>query len=216
MPAPPEESRPSRLVTAWTVLKDVLDPTTLVVLVTALVLLLVGLFGGWRSATAAASTEVRTVRAGQTVQAGPWRIAARKAHALPSLGTLVPARPGQRLIALSMTVTNTSKLPVHAALLKQTLTPTLKDQLDWSGKVSKVPRVDVYRAVDDTAAATIGPSMPATYVIVWFQSTSQPAPSTLEVDVTGWTYRRSSLDGSRQWLDPTVTAHLSVPVEEAR
>ena len=47
---------------------------------------------------------------------------------------------------------------------------------------------------------------------VWRQQAAAP-PSSIDVQVQGFTWRQRSLDDYTGWLDPTPTAHLRLPVE---
>ena len=70
----------------------------------------------------------------------------------------------------------------------------------------------VYRLSDAHSGDDLQPGLDYDLVFVWEQDTSVPAPTELQVTVSKFIYRRSSLSGGFEWTDESGIATVTVPV----
>lgn len=75
---------------------------------------------------------------------------------------------------------------------------------------------DVRLVRDGSRAELLHPGMTERLVFLWELARDTPAPTTVEVVITGKTLRRDSLSGELEWLDGAATAGLTVTVLDWR
>lgn len=204
------------VVRAWQLytkhLGTIVPPRTAIVLLVALVLLGITTFGGWRSATATA-TELPTPSPGESIDAAPLRVVAHKAFYANELGTSVRAQPGVRLVIVKVSVTNISTRFV-GGYAKESMFRIDAPNLLKYGQPARDANVApvAYRVLDGQPAGAYQPGVPADLALVWEQQASAAIPTQVSLTVAGLTWRRSSLDGSYDWFDPTASAVVTLPV----
>lgn len=187
---------------------DILTPTRLLVLLGVVLLVPVGLLGGF---DAAATEETPVVAVGDTVKVAPFSLtvtAARYADALPPIA---PTQDGTKYVFLAVEVTNTSASPVSSTTLTDAVATDLQ-VATYDGSGGTAIRPSVYRTEDSLSASTYPPDVMVPSVLVWQVDAETALPDAVVVSLRGQTWRASSLDGGMGWRDPSAAATLDVPL----
>lgn len=224
--SPPEKGPEplERLRKGWKYLSmfgEVASPKNLVVFLVALVLVAIGLVGGW-GRVEAVKAEIPLVEVKKPVEAAPFTITLLDAWVTQKPPKSVYAT-GQsvRLIMVRGTLTNTANIPVDpGSELGQTVQARLPG-CQYFGKAKPEEgclSVGQYRTHDFTredAVSTMGaiqPGVPMGFVMVFAQSLTVPAPTALDLTVSSLTYRNSNLEDTKFWADQTPVGRIELPV----
>lgn len=189
--------------TRYGLVSDILTPQRIGLGLLALVLLATGLLGGWGDALSA-DEDLPRVEPSATAEAAPFRLVVKKAFHGSELPPAVRPSDGVRYVFVTLEATNTATAPVHASILSGDLA------VDVDGLTAANPRV--LRVNDGQPARAFSPDVTVPVVVVWEQDASAPAPTALTLTVPGYTFRRSSMDASEDWRDPTPAFRVSLPV----
>lgn len=192
---------------------DDLDRGTLSLLLAGGLFAGIGATGGWAGADAVEQA-VPVAAASTVASAAPLDVTVKKAYAADAIPTLAPAKAGSRFLLVTVTVTNTSVRPVEARIAAasfQVDAPGLR----YLGRVVEPPaaRPEIVRAVDGSALGALQPGVTQNLALIWEQDVTAATPQEVTVTALSHTWRTSALDGSKQWLDPTAGATVTLPVE---
>lgn len=201
----------------WSTLQDVLSPTFIAVTIGLVVLVVVGLFGGWERAAAGRDTSLPTSTPDTPVQVDPFQITPLTARWATSLEPIAYAEPGKRYIMATFKVTNTSDLPVDIPLFKEAVTIDVEG-LDAvvTPEGSIVRPYGVFRIDDGLPQTALQPGLEQKLVVIWRQDESAPLPKEMTVTLASHTYRVSMLGTGKSWLDATPAVEIALPVEEVK
>lgn len=210
---PAQPSRAKRTALAvWGFAKDFLSTGALLAVGGLLILLVVGLFGGWDRATAARVETLATVAPSATATAEPFAIQPRKAFHADELQPIAFPQDGVRYLMVTFQVTNEADIPTTALRNPQTIVIDAEGLATFdSGSVADP---ELYRLGDALAAPALQPHLPSTLVAVWKQDASTPVPDEVTVTFSGHTYREASFGTGKDWLDPLPAFQVTLPVEE--
>jgi hypothetical protein len=183
----------------------------------ALALALTAPFGGWADASHPPMT---VVTADQVVKTGPIDVTITRIRANTRPGeTFAAMEDGQYLLVFG-TARGTAKTTLTNGELADAIrldgVPGLEktfytnDYLPVTKSMSARPTV--YAVEDSTLMTELVPDLTYEVAWVWRQQAAAP-PSSIDVQVQGFTWRQRSLDDYTGWLDPAPTAHLRLPVE---
>lgn len=178
---------------------------------TAVLLGLIGLFGGW-DRVGAKTTNLPVMKPQQEFTAEPFKLAFQKAYWYTSVNGLPANSPGQRALMVTVDMTNTSSRPVVLEDVQRVFRTDLPG-LVTAGR-GEVPQL--FRASDLLNLRTLQPGLKTRVALIWAQHETAPPPTELGVTTFKQSYRRSSLDGSMRYFDATETAKVTLPVEEFR
>lgn len=195
---------------------EVFTPSTILFSLVALALLGVGALGGWDHVRAA-STELPVVKAGEKATGEPFELTVRKSWYTDELQGLLTKRDGRRYLLVTGSVTNTSKEPVLPVMLQGSLAVDVPGcRTDGHVTSPDVCRPDRLLRADGLDMGSLQPGMATDVVAVFEQDTTSPAPAAVDVELTGHTWRASSLDGGMDWRDPEPTAIVHVETRKYR
>lgn len=171
-------------------------------LIAAVVIGIAALFGGLESR--ADGKPVAAV--GDVVDAGPWEITLQRSVAIVDLDGLFHDHEGDRWIAVTTMMTNTSDrtMPALRASLAEAVTVR-----PFAGMRDTAVRVLL---TSDGSLAELQPGLTVQVAFIWEQDGTVPVPARVEVALTGWTDRRDSLTGERAWWDPATVATATLDV----
>lgn len=215
----------TRLRKGWKTLQlfeEVASPTTLAVLVLALVLGAVGLFGGW-DRVRAAETEVPVVQSGQQVTLGPYAVTLVDAWLGDPPSKYAPL--DSRTVMVRAKVVNTSDQPVAAGfVLQDAVILELPGCIQPGGRPSGgagegcqfqgVERYwDLKTGEPLVPAGALQPGVEVGLLITFAQQRSAPVPSTAQLQLSPLTWRQSVLDGQWMWSSPELVGTSSLPLQ---
>lgn len=184
-------------------------------------LVLTAPFGGWADAKA---PEPAHVTPGTVIHTGPLDITVTKAvWSVQPAENFTPIEGGHYLL-----VYGTARNATKAMLDNDELATALRVRgvTDAGAQAGTTPSETAGQALvrqspvpyhrgDASVLRAIGPDL--TYEVAWvFQRQGRGAdlPTTLQVEVRGFTWRKDSTDGEQKWLDPTTRSLVAVPLTE--
>ncbi|GAA3532804.1 hypothetical protein GCM10022234_32130 [Aeromicrobium panaciterrae] len=182
----------------------------------ALVLLASGLFGGLERAE---PEKVTSVKAGQTVDTGPFDLTVTKVVWAEDLAD----GPGEselgRFLVVHATVTSTEKDTVSGFVIREALRiHGLRGFAEKEGSDVLVtsdeadPRV--VSVADQVRIDYLNPGLTYDVQYVWEQTWSRPLPSSVDLTVFGHGFRQSNIDEQEDWFDRFPIAVGSFAVTE--
>lgn len=201
---------------------EFLSPKVVLALLAAVLLAVVALTGGLKTATAAKAKELPTVKPGEATTAYPLEVTVLKAFQGDGISPILSKSDKHRYIIVTARLKNLTTHYLDADSLGAALaswrvaridTPGLS-QLDKVGvkpNESLVP--EVYRLNDAKAARSLQPGLEQTVIFAWQQDRSFPAPTQVKVTLYELTYRRSVSNGSMGWFDDNPVAEVTVDVK---
>ena len=211
-----EETPPTRLqrlAALYGHVSDVLTIPRIGALLGLVVIVLVGAVGGWGGATEAAE-EAPTAAVGTPIEAEPFEVTVRRARFFDELRPSFYAEDGFRYLALSVDVTPTATEPVGGAVFARAATlevPGLRT-IDLSSG-PKVADPQVVRTADGLTQHTFQPGLTTNVVLVWQQEIGETLPAQVSLTLARHTLRRSSMDGTLGWRDPSPVAGVTLALE---
>lgn len=210
--APEEEQTPlQKAAETYDLVSDIVTPQRIMLLLAALVLLVVGIFGGWQAVEDAEENLPATERS-QVIEADPFEIAVNRVRWAPSLDPIAPKRDGKRHLFVVMDVTNTWDRPLPAA----TLTDAVRLEADGLTEAYGKVEVASYRLGDGLQSGHLQPNLTTPTVLVYSQDASLPLPEELTIVVRKHTKRPNSMTQSIGWYDAKELTEVTVPVEEVK
>jgi hypothetical protein len=75
---------------------------------------------------------------------------------------------------------------------------------------------DIRLVRDGSAVGALHPGLPERVAFLWELVIDTPPPAEVHIEITGRTYRESTLTGQMEWLDEEPRAQLTVPVQDRR
>lgn len=201
---------------------EVATPTNIVVFAVALVLLLVGALGGWQRVRAA-EVEVPVVKAGEAVDAAPFRVTIQDVWSAEQSPSFLLPWKGKRVVMVRGAVKSTATGPLTAMddfgqLLRVDLpgcSTALAPRPAEDCKPTEVQRTTDLTTMDDLGrVVTLQPGVPMGFVAVFLQDASQPAPTRVQVTIRSQTHRRSSLEDAMIWADPVPVGRVLLDVRD--
>lgn len=216
----PQQPRKGALHTLRTVAEaigGILDAKTWIALIVAGILLVVGGLGGLERATAEAPAALPTAKVGEPIEVRPFTITVVSAHQGDSLGKLLTAKKGKRYIAVRLTIVTHEGQSARQGLKGSMAQGYRFIRLQTPGvpEGDKDSFVYGFRVSDSQILATLQPELPTDVLIVFEQDTVEvpTPPSTVTAVLQEQTWRRSNLDGSWGWFDPTPVVTMEIPVK---
>ncbi|SNU01842.1 hypothetical protein SAMN06298212_11830 [Ruaniaceae bacterium KH17] len=210
---PKKPSRLKRAAKAYSYVSDIFTPQRIGLLLGALLLLAVGVFGGW-GAVGDAVEDVEILEVGQSAETSPFTLTPSRARVFDELAGVFYAEDGYRYIAVLMTVENTTDTFVSTETLREGTT------IDAAGvrtiELEAGPRVidaEVRRGIDGLSQPTFQPGLPTEVVLAWQQAVTEPIPDEITIGFSDFTWRTSTLDGSMGWRDAVPAAQFVLPLE---
>ena len=183
----------------------------------AVLLALTGIFGGLRTV----DTTVAPLAGGRPVTAAPLTITITRTSWTTNLGPPGKAPAGQRFLTVAGTVRNDTATSVGSDVLGravhlQGVPDVYQDSFgDDVGASESASPWGIFVTQDSTRLAYVGPGL--TYQAAWVfrQKDTQPAPTSVTVEVDGHTFRADTIDGTMKWLDPAAVATGTLPMKAA-
>ena len=183
----------------------------------AVLLAVTGIFGGLRTALAT----LAPLRLGRPVTAAPLTITITRSSWTTDLGPPGKAAAGQRFLIVAGTVRNDTDTSVGTDILNGAVhlqgvpdvyLGSFGEDVGPSGSATPW---GIFVTQDSTRLTYVGPSL--TYEAAWVfrQKGTEPAPTSVAIEVDGHTFRADSLDGTMKWLDPAVVATGRLPMKTA-
>jgi hypothetical protein len=173
-------------------------------------------FGGWADA---AKPPLPVLEVDTVITTGPLDVTLHRVTASTRPGEKFnESKNGQYLLVFG-TVKNSGKETLSNLELRDVVRLQGVDGLErhptggaWlSADEAERATPTVYNAADSTTMATVVPEL--SYEVAWvFERRGEAAPSSVNVEVRGFTYRQRTLDDYTGWLDPTDLGHLRMPV----
>ncbi|WP_286928138.1 MULTISPECIES: hypothetical protein [Aeromicrobium] len=182
----------------------------------AVVVLASGLFGGLATAE---TTGPAALESGEKIHAEPFDLTVDRVRWSTDLGLDEEVRG--RYIAVVATLENTSDHPVYTGTLRDTMrlrglegfyAGLTGDETERSEDAT--PQVLVL--ADGSPLSAAAPGLEYEVAFVWEQEESEPLPTEATVEVSQWTWRRSTLDDQFMWFDRTPTHEGTFDVEQGR
>jgi hypothetical protein len=210
-----EPARPGRSRVAERLLKQPLR--NLGVGVAVIVLGSTAAFGGLEPATG--TERLPPVQVGVKTQVAPYDIKINKVVWVDDLPNIYPTQQGNRWLAITATVRNTTDVSLYgAAELAESVTLS-----DVDGLVRKpVPGTNQVRSnyqkliMDNSDLHPVQPDIDYDMVFLFEQAAGSPPPNQVGVELVGHTWREDSIDKTEKWLDPEVIAKSTLPMTESR
>lgn len=188
---------------------------------TALLLVgVIGLFGGWESASAQREDTLPAIPPGQEITVEPFELTAIRAGHTMELEPVLRAEDGVRRLILTMEVTITTDSPLGSGTLKRAVTleaPGLRPSPNGQGPGlpgNHVVSENVLRVVDSLSSNALQPGLTQRLAFVWLQDSQEPVPDSLTFTLHQHTYRTSYLEPTYSWFDPEPVATVTLPVVE--
>ena len=180
----------------------------------------IGLFGGWETASSQREEALPAISPGERVRVEPFDLTPVKAVHATQLDPILYAEDGVRWLILLMEVTNTAGFPVGNGTLQSTATldvagllPSPYIELPLAA-ADRVVSESVFRVVDSLPQRTVQPGLAQRLAFVWRQDSREPPPESLTFTLQRHTYRTSNLEPAYDWFDPKPVATVTLPVEE--
>ena len=171
-----------------------------------------GLFGGWAQARDA--TPGLTV--GEPVGTAPVEITVVEAATSMDLGVWGFGPTDGRYVVVVADIRTENDTSIPALQLRDIM--RLRD-LPGIAPVGVSPDrapedipARLVVAADGTPLQDLGPGMTYRTWFVWQQQPGAPEPEQITVETYSMTWRRSNVDDTMRWFDPSVTARGDVPV----
>ena len=205
----PGLNRFARARKAYGLVSDIVTPQRIGLFLAAVVLLVAGIAGGFDAVTAA-DERLPTATVGAAVAATPFEITVKRARHGTELRPIAYKAEGRRYVFLTVDVRATDTKPVPAGYLSYAVEIDVPG-LSTTGSTVTPPTV--YRVGDGLSARSLQPGLTVPVVLTWQADASQPLPDTVTVTLHKQTWRASTLDGVEQWLDPTASHTLTLPLE---
>lgn len=209
------EKEPTRLEKAkktYGLVSDILTPTRLLAAAGALIVLIVGLIGGWDK-VAAVETELPVATPSVALAAEPFEIAVNGARVADELKPIAFPTDGLRYLFVTADVTLTGDEPVGAGVLGEALA------IDAKGvRASEISlgTASIYRLGDGLSQRMLQPGVPVPVVFVWEQHTDEAAPEQLTITIRQHTWAKSTMGDFSYWQQPSAVAELTLPVEAVK
>lgn len=207
-------SRLQRAAKMYSQVSDILTPGRIALLLGALLLLVIGVFGGWGAASDSVE-EITEVEAGKAFGAAPFELTVKRAFVFDEIEGVFPAEEGKRYLSVSAEIENLSDLPVLSVVLAEGVS------LDVDGlatiELDEGPHVidpRVVRLADSLSARSFQPGLSVDVVLVWQQRTSEPIPKEIQATFSQHTWRRSVMDDTFGWRDPVPTTRVGLALNE--
>lgn len=182
----------------------------------AVLVVLTGPFGGWRSAS---EEGTQPLTLGQKIDIGPFYLTVEKVSQVPDLLPAVAPQEGNKLLAIKVKVTNHTDVPEYADLATSAVGGEHTGARPWPDDTEIKPRLfDVDDAVEVPKAEFINPDQTYTYVVVVEQDPDTDLDR-LTVNVLGYRYEAED-PGTLyppHWVlepNPLVDGHVEVTVVE--
>lgn len=204
----PERGWRERVKKVYGLVSDILSPTRLLVLLGVLVLVPLGLFGGF---DAMAQEELPTVKADTLVDLAPFTLMVTAARYGDELTPVAYPEDGVRYLFLAVEVTNTTDEPVSAGVLAQAVGVDIAGLMTTEGATTATPTV--YRTEDALSARVYSPGVVVPTVVTWHLDATEPLPEEVTVTFHTQTWRASVLDGSWGWRDPEAARTMTLPLQ---
>lgn len=210
---PKQPSRLKRAAKAYSYVSDIFTPQRIGLFLAAGVLAVVGMFGGWGAAGDAAQ-DIPTAEVGEPGETTPFTVTPTRARVFDELGGVYYAEEGYRYIVVIMDVENTSAEFTSTTPLRQGTTLDVDGlrtlELD-SGP--KIVEPTVLRGADSLTQYTFQPGLPTNVVLAWQQHVESPIPDEITITFSDFSWRRSVMDDSMGWRDPTPAVTYVLPLE---
>ena len=207
------EKEPTRLEKAkkaYDVVSDIVTPTRLLVAAAALLVLVVGLVGGWDK-VAAVETVVPTATPSVATTATPFEFTVKRARHGMALQPIAYEQEDLRYLFVTADVTLRSDQPVDVGVLADAISIDAKGLDAGFGTVATAA---IYRMSDALGQRMLQPNITTPLVFIWRQSLTEPVPTELTVTLKQHVWMKSTLEDYTYWQQPTTVAELTLPVEE--
>ncbi|GEA89446.1 hypothetical protein [Cellulomonas cellasea] len=170
-------------------------------------------FGGLEPA---AEPGLPAVAVGEPVEAGPFELTLEKVLWVDELPGVKPGE-GNRWLALTATVTNTSERTATSANLRNTLGLTGVEGLvePPDAGTDRVLSSRRLLLADASDLSPVQPGLDYELVFLFEHDASLPPPEEVTVQVVGHTWRSSTITPDVAWFDPTVVAEATLAMREA-
>ena len=150
---------------------------------------------------------VAPVAPGETFEGEPWNVTVHEVLVGAQQEYLEPPEPGDRFIVVRATV------EVTADETRSDVGDALR-LIDVPGLREERPQTVQLRR-DGSSATGLHPGLAEEVELWWAQDGSQPAPSTVEVQIIGMTFREDRISGVEAWLDPRPRASVTLDTQPA-
>ncbi|HRW03158.1 MAG TPA: hypothetical protein P5314_15415 [Tetrasphaera sp.] len=172
-------------------------------------------FGGLRATEAQPPA---ALKAGEVIATGPFDVTLGKVVTLDELSVndlaLPPASPGGRLMAIELTVTNTTDEPLSPLRITDAIGGPRAAVEPWPGQDE--PHGELVAVADGTRVRTVNPGLSVHAVLVYPQPASWTADR-IDLDVYDFRFQEEdplSLDPDT-WLLHSVVASGEFPIKES-
>jgi hypothetical protein len=171
-------------------------------------------FGGWSTK----SQGLQRLELNQTSAGLPWNVTVTGGRLVDDQPPLQASVEGNRWVIILARVevtSDTSRVDIYDALRIS----GAEGLVDGKAPLKIVPGIaadPVAVSSDFAQYVAIHPGLPEDMVFAWEQSASAPVPTQVDVTLWGINQRRSSLTGSREWLDPVARAVVTVQIVDRR
>lgn len=184
----------------------------------ALLLLASGLFGGLERAE---PEKIRSVKAGQSVDTGPFDLTVTSVAWAEDLGDGHGESELGRYLVVHATITSTEKNTVSGFVIREALRlHGLRGFADKEGSDVLVTSDDadplVVSAADQVRIDYLNPGLTYDVQFIWEQTWSRPLPTSVDLMVFGHGFRQSNIDEQEDWFDRFEIARGPFAVTELR
>lgn len=184
--------------------------------IAAPVLLIVLVLVTWATGGLRPVDRVPTAAVGQIIEVDPLRLSVVGAWVGDHFGSAVSKDDkGTRVLVVRVRAENLGDRYLYE--LDQMF------RIDAAGLVEYDKPVTAGQAAPDIQTwpegsfqSTIQPGIPADLLLVWHLAPGATVPASTVLTVISLTYRKSSLDDSMLWADPTPTARVPLTLQPAR
>lgn len=198
----------------YALISDIASPQRIGLLLAVALLALVGALGGLDAVEAVETPQTPVVAVGETIKAKPFEVTVRRARHFNELKPALYAQEGYRYLVVSLDVTLRNDRYVHALDLKTAVeVDAVGLKTVTYGGTSRPEDPVVLRGMDSLGLRTLQPGLTTSTIFVWQQEVSTPIPDTVTITLSAQTWRKSSLDSSWRWFDPTPVARVTLPLE---
>lgn len=175
--------------------------------VAAVLVLATAPFGGWRSASAERTQDLEL---GQRYDIGAFDVTVEKVSQVPDLAPALSPAEGLRILAVRVTVTNTSGRAELAAQVEEAFSGTGTRAVPWPEQTEPQLRIlDVEDANDVPPGEYVNPGVTYEWVLA-LQQRPDADLDTLELAITGYHFREID----PQTLDPNIWVPDRRPLAE--